>query len=106
MKYKPIKGGIKEMRTQQEMKRKLKAMSQSERKRYGVPTQDSGIDLLTAAALVSVFSSAETSGHSFSGGGGEYSGGGSSGSWDSGSSSSDSGCSGGGDCGGGCGGGD
>jgi hypothetical protein len=106
MKHEYIKGGIKEMKDQHEMKRKLKAMSQSERRRYGVPTSDGGIDLLTAVAVASMFSSVEESGHSFSGGGGDFGGGGASSSWDSSSSSSDCGGSCGGDCGGGGGGGD
>lgn len=113
MKYKPIKGGLQEMRSQSDIKRKLKTLTVSERKRYGVPTTDGGIDLLTGAVLLSMFSNISESHDApshFSGGGGDFGGGGASGSWDSDSSSSsssyDSGSSGGCDCGGGCGGGD
>ena len=102
------------MKSEATMKRRMKALSVVQRRKYGIPTSDKGIDILTGAVLMSLYSNVEESHdapESFSGRGGEYSGAGSSDSWDSGSSSdssyssSDS-CSSSSDSGGSCGGGD
>lgn len=99
-----IRGGIKDLKQQQKYREKLKTLSISERRKYGIPSSDSGIDLMDVVLLSSVVSALSEDNHSsFSGLGGDFGGGGASGSWDSDSSSSsssyDSGSS---DCGGGC----
>ena len=81
------------MKNESNMKRRMKALSMVQRRKYGIPTSDTGIDLLTGALLMSLYSNVSESHdapESFSGAGGDFGGAGASDSWDDNSSSSSS----------------
>jgi hypothetical protein len=79
---------MKDMQKQNIIRQRLKKLSVFEKRKYGIPTDNNKIDILTGVTLFTLFNSLQEDNHpsfsedSFSGKGAEYSGAGASDSWD------------------------